>query len=1025
MRPIRLTMTAFGPYAGTEEVDFREATDAGLFGIYGPTGSGKSSIFSAMTFALFGEGAKREQSIATMRSGHADADQPTEVSLLFEIGARRYYVRRQPDQTRPKKRGEGETTDSHKAWLFDATEVPVEEVTADNCGVVLAETKVGEVARQVRELLGYGVEQFRQIVLLPQGRFERFLVADSNERMAILRELFDVGVYRRIADRMKDQAATARRDFDDGHRIVAQRLTDADFASTDELETGILEAGVVVEERRSEAAIADAAARDADKTHLQAGAVEGLFIAAGNADRRKAELDEGRPEIETLQIVVARARNAQRAVDLETRVGELDRAHADMIDEEKRARETARLATEEHDRVEAIAVRERKRAEQIDGLLAKAAEVERHRTSLAGAEGLKADHERKRNELEEAQAGLDRADAERTRLDDLVASLAEQVDSARKADMLRSSLTADLATAVGEQRDAKAHADATRRALEARSDLDEKVKARDEAAALVGPLRDRAADAERAFIGAQAQVLAGMHLVDGEPCPVCGSAEHPAPARGEGDPRLLETEMRSARQIWDAAVRKESLTEATVKAAEDFVADREADFARLPQSMLAVPEADAEVSRLQSEIAALGDAVGVSALEEQAAEVKGLLGIATTELASVRGVLEKSRTNEAVSARAYDDAIAGVPVLLRAEGAIDEEARTIADAVRTLREALSEAETGLRKAATERDTAAARMSGAADAVAKAASEVARARTAFDARLAELGLDSEQYALGRDAIPAMPSHEARIVAFEKDVALAEAQAMVAQAAIAGLERPDTTATADARDAARDVAARARGVAADAEAGRKVLEELRDSLRDQVDRLARLEEETGPLRALAEAFVGDNVMRTPLETFAIGTMFDHVLDSANLRLDPMTAGRYRLVRDVESVGGRTKRGLDIRVHDIQTGRAREISTLSGGETFIAALSLALGLSDIVEMSHGRIRLDTIFIDEGFGSLDTENDGGTLDLVLQVLQEIVGRSRAVGLISHVPLVQQVVPIGFSIVTSADGSRVERRVA
>lgn len=206
---------------------------------------------------------------------------------------------------------------------------------------------------------------------------------------------------------------------------------------------------------------------------------------------------------------------------------------------------------------------------------------------------------------------------------------------------------------------------------------------------------------------------------------------------------------------------------------------------------------------------------------------------------------------------------------------------------------------------------------------------------------------------------------------------------------------------------------------------MLDDLLTSLRDQLKSLAELENETGPLRGLAEAFAGENPMRTPLETFAIGAMFDHVLDAANLRLDPMTAGRYRFERDAQAVGGRTKRGLDIRVHDIQTGRPREISTLSGGETFIAALSLALGLSDVVEMSHGRIRLDTIFIDEGFGSLDTENDGGTLDLVLQVLQEIVGRNRAVGLISHVPLVQQAVPNGFSIVKGVGGSRVERRAA
>jgi exonuclease SbcC len=223
------------------------------------------------------------------------------------------------------------------------------------------------------------------------------------------------------------------------------------------------------------------------------------------------------------------------------------------------------------------------------------------------------------------------------------------------------------------------------------------------------------------------------------------------------------------------------------------------------------------------------------------------------------------------------------------------------------------------------------------------------------------------------------------------------------------------------AAADDAARH---SAEAQQKHRSLMDLQTSLADELKSLQGLEQASGSLRGLAEAFDGQNELRTTLETFAIGAMFDQVLEAANLRLDPMTGGRYRFERDTVSVGGRSKRGLDVRVHDIQTGRAREIITLSGGETFIAALSLALGLSDVVEMTHGAIRLDTIFIDEGFGSLDTENDAGTLDQVLQVLQDIVGERRSVGLISHVPLVQQAVPNGFSVRKGVNGSVIESRM-
>ncbi len=1025
MRPVVLTMTAFGPYAGTETVDFREATDAGLFGIYGATGSGKSSIFNAMTFALFGEGAKREQSIATMRSGHADADRLTEVSLLFELGDKRYFVRRQPDQSRPKLRGEGETTNAHKAWLFDATSIAVDEVTADNCGVVLAETKVGEVLRLVKELLGYGVEQFRQIVLLPQGRFERFLIADSSQRVEILRELFDVSIYRRIAARMKEDAAAAKRDFDDGHRLVVRRLTDAGFASTDDLATGIAAAAEAAQARHDEATQAEGAAQAAEQAHLAAEVVEGRFKAAEDANRRTVELERQRGEIEGIQTVLTQAEKAQRAVDLASRLTDLEATRVTAFGAEKDARKSAADAEKQHGLCEEAVTLARSKAEQIDVLSARAAEVERRKRLLEGAADLKEKWSARQVGLDEAQKAFDLTEAERVRLDALHTRLGKEVESARSATLKQAELKAQLVTATADHGAAKAHGVAYRKVVTARNGVEEASRTRDSAAGKVGPLRAAAIAAERAFIDAQAQVLAGMHLIDGEPCPVCGSAVHPSPAHGDGDPRALESEMRAARERLDVAVRAADLSDAAVTVAEATLAERAAELAGLAQPKPTVADAAGEVARLQGELEALGDVTAPAELERQAAEAKASLGTAAAEAENARDALQKARTDEAVAARSYEDAIAGVPEGLRGEGALEQEGATIASSIKALRDALTEAEEGLREAATARDTTAAKVLGAVDAVAQTDAEVEKGRLAFETRLVEVGLDQAAYVLGCADIPQIAAHGERIRAYRNDVAIAEAQATAANDVIKDVERPDVTALATKKEVARAECLRNRKAAADADAAKKVLDDLLSSLNEQLEHLAKLEAETGPLRGLADAFAGDNLMRTPLETFAIGAMFDHVLDAANLRLDPMTAGRYRFERDVQAVGGRTKRGLDIRVHDIQTGRPREISTLSGGETFIAALSLALGLSDIVEMSHGRIRLDTIFIDEGFGSLDTENDSGTLDLVLQVLQEIVGNSRAVGLISHVPLVQQAVPNGFSIVKGVDGSRIERRVA
>lgn len=1025
MRPIRLTMTAFGPYAGTEEVDFREATDAGLFGIYGATGSGKSSIFSAMTFALFGEGAKKEQPIATMRSGHADADRMTEVALLFEMAGRRYFVRRQPEQTRPKKRGEGETSESHKAWLFDATEIAIDDVTSDNCGVVLAETKVGDVQRTVKDLLGYGVEQFRQLVLLPQGRFERFLVADSNQRVDILRELFDVDVYRRIAMRMKDQAAAAKREFEDGHRIVARRLAENGYASTDELAAGIAAAGEETQKRLNEAAIADEATQSAEQAHLAAEVIEGRFKVVEQAEGRVRELLGRADDINALQKVLSLAERAQRAIDLATRLTDLRDTHAKAEKAAQDARDRSSEAEIAYGRSEAAAILERGNAGRIDALVARSTEVDRLKALLVGAGDLKGQAAIRRKKREEARNAFDLLEGERAGLETRRSGLVRDLEAARASTVRRAKLSTQLASAKVEHGVAKAHHEAERRVVLARSVLEKARVRRDETAARLQLLRNDAVEAERAFIDAQAQLLAGEHLVDGEPCPVCGSSEHPSPARGEGDPRGLEERMRAARKLLDDASRDADRADATFTSHETALGERVAEFEALVAPTSALGEAESAVSELEGLIEALGEAAPAADLERDVEAGEAALTAAVEKANAARDALQKGLTDEAVATRAYDDAIAGVPEASRGDGALDEEAGSIAATVTSLRSAIETAEEELRKAATARDTAAEQVVGATEAATMAEADVAKGRVAFEARLAELDLDARSFELGCADVPAIATHAETIRTYREDVIAAEATAASAREAVRDVERPDLAALSETRDRARSDCLAKRKVASDADATRRGLRDLLASLREERDRLAELEQRTGPLRGLADAFAGENPMRIPLETFAIGAMFDHVLAAANLRLDPMTAGRYRLERDAQSVGGRTKRGLDIRVHDIETGRAREVSTLSGGETFIAALSLALGLSDVVEMSHGRIRLDTIFIDEGFGSLDTENDSGTLDRVLRVLQEIVGRSRAVGLISHVPMVQQAVPNGFSVVKGVDGSHVERRVA
>ncbi len=290
-------------------------------------------------------------------------------------------------------------------------------------------------------------------------------------------------------------------------------------------------------------------------------------------------------------------------------------------------------------------------------------------------------------------------------------------------------------------------------------------------------------------------------------------------------------------------------------------------------------------------------------------------------------------------------------------------------------------------------------------------------------LPQVGLDKAGYDACKAHFPTLDADQKTVSDHREGLIAARTTLQNATAACGDRERPDLAPLQLAFADATQTLNAANAALATARTDVSSLTKFKESLAAALAETERLETETGPLRGLADLANGKNDFKMTLETFAIGAMFDQVLEAANIRLDPMTRGRYRLTRGLEASGGRGKRGLEIEVFDINTGKARPTATLSGGETFIAALALALGLADVVESLSGKIRMDTIFIDEGFGSLDSENGAGTLDQVIQVLAALTEGSRAVGLISHVGLVQEAIPQGFYVRSTPSGSRVEER--
>ena len=1016
MKPVRLTIQAFGPYPGRTVVDFRAAVDAGLFGIYGPTGSGKSTLFSAMTFALFGEPAKSEQEATSLRSDHADAGITTEVEFAFDIGAKRYVVVRRPEQTRPKKSGGGETRSAHTAFLFDATGMALDDIGDENRGVILAEKKVGEVNQAISDLLGYGAAQFRQIVLLPQGRFEAFLSAKTKDRLDILRELFDVSRYGAIMGTLKADAEAAERAGREERAVCQGRLTAEGFESAEALGDGITRA------QAQQALLQDAenaaqAAFDAGQSGLQGGLrIEALFQAAEGAQKLLGELQAGQAQMDVLASRNLKVERAATLRDVENRITESGAAVIAAVEKHGLAVKTA-TDTGAKARTAAEALKqEADRAGESEALRQRIDALARHREILEKAgvdtQALENARTREASAYQALEAGRARVTAAQGRQREKVLAL----KTAEAVEARRAELSVRLTTTKAALAQSEAFEKATASVQSAKAEA-ATVAARGQAAKKTAETAREAYDtAEQKLADAQAQHLASR-LVDGESCPVCGATEHPAPATGTTEAAGRDKAFRDAKAAWQTADTQARAVEQDIARAEATLLERQGhlDGLAAPQDTGAVLKAQEAETR--QAFNALGPKLDTKAAQVEIEQLDQQIATLETQRDTLQADLATCQADTLTRAARLDEMLAPVPQALRDRTALEAAHKATSQdlaARQAAKERAEAAATATREAeiAAHKDQDAAR-----ELMALAQDQQRKAAEDFSARLTQAELSQQDYGAIKPFIATLQQDRAAVAEYQRKLDNAREAAANTAADVSQLERPvlaDMHTRCDEAQAALAIAREQRSAA-----GHQLLHltGLRDSLADAMRKLEEAETASGALRSLAAAVNGDNAQKLDLETFAIGAMFDQVLDAANLRLGPMTGERYRMQRDKEG-GGRGRRGLGIEVFDIHTGKARPTATLSGGESFIAALALALGLADIVESASGKVRLDTIFIDEGFGSLDAEDSAGTLDKVLDVLGTLVKQNRAVGLISHVRQVQDAIPNGFYIRKSASGS-------
>lgn len=989
MKLHRLELTGFGPFRERQVVDFDAFDDDGLFLISGRTGAGKSSILDGVSFALYGSVPRYEGGDRRLRSDHSFLTDPTEVRLEFTVGDVRWRVTRSPEYERHAKRGGGLTLEPARAEL---------EEQVDGVWIGRA-AKQREVGIALDEILGLSAAQFQQVILLAQNKFSRFLLAGNAERQQLLRTLFGTRRFEQYEEALEQRRREAQKRLDEkGSRVrtlleVAERDIethglageDADVADADvaaraaAVDRAVVRADYRVEsrghERDAAVARADAAAAALQRLTDLAKQLAELDAARRDLDRLDSLADsiaadrarlEAARSAEVLRIPVE---SAARAVDRHSDAAAvLDAALADW-------RAGGGVDDDEFDAIVEALTAEIARARA-------AAEAEKDAAALTRAQGLR------RGTLEELDTA--RAEIERTRAavparrDALTAELATAREIAARRDVLvaeRDSLTV--------QRDA---AQKLARIAPEAADADEAYVTASAASAAASTA---VADLLRRRLRGHAAELAA-DLVEGEPCAVCGAIEHPSPATSDERP-VTDDDLAAAERARDDAARREQDAAKTATAVREHLAAATAASGGIAPEELADRLTETETRLVAAEKAArrvaelTDELVGIERLDTDARAESEALGarIATTreEIAAADATLAARQTEI--------DAARGDHPNVAARITADIERRTLAQRVVAARRDAAERARVRDETVIDRD----------------ARVEASVFASADEVLAALLPDAERTALA-----------ARIDEHTAAVTAAQARRLDLELATIGEEVDDVALEAArvAADAAAAERSTAIAAAADAVSAAASLHELAASIHAAADAVTGEAADAAVVTRLADTVAGraPNTMKMDLETFVLAAELEEIVAAANLRLSEMSSGRYTLHHSDARQARGAASGLSIEVQDAHTGRLRSPQSLSGGETFLASLALALGLAEVVTSRAGGIRLDTLFIDEGFGSLDPE----TLELAMRTLDELRAGGRVVGVISHVEAMKEQIPAQLIVEATPEGPSIVR---
>ena len=1020
MKPISLTIEAFGPYRDSVTLDFNELQNHSMFLISGPTGAGKTSILDAMVYALYGEPSGEVRKTDAIRSDFAEPQHMTRVDFSFAIGEAQYRVERLPKQLVAKKRGTGMREQNASATVYEMK---------DGEWKVIA-TSAAAIRDTIQRIIGFRKDQFLQVVLLPQGEFRKLLVASTSEREELLHTLFRTELYRRLQDALKSAYDEAKSGIEEN--VTKQSALLQSIPHDEEIPVLTIEhvrellkdrephRDTLVVERDKAVDVVDQFNTLRNEWALYNQVQQSLIEATNKLDMVKAREEERSSLQEKVRFLTSLTPSYELYKQFSDKQSVLETLETALSD----AKKVVEIASQQ----------ESKCTEAYEVLASHAETIQAKRTTLAQLrqQAEKFDELALLNqELNILKSKLETQDREKSEAKlqaqhKLVADLEAELVEVRKQFQVNSKALESIPHIQEQLSQLQRYSELLSEKQKAQNDIDAKEES---LATLDESVKNSTVQLERLeHLMAEGRAFELVHLVvDNEPCPVCGSTEHPQLA---SKPELYPTkeEVEEARAVRDGALQKRA----------SKIGQKEALSVRLHELDKQVKD---QVSKLKSSIADFSEDTfdstqqvlssqmnRLTALRKDTEQLSEMITKNEHDLIEGKDTLAKLEIDHnellndlhdvAVQISSVQAKIDGLSKILPTTDldAWHKQIESLETEINTYDEQLKLCKSSLDAAKEQLNAKRGRLEILFAQVQEETKNLDGFYQEYVKSLQSISVSEDDFIDALGDYKALDAFRTELHALDEAFSTAQAVYDAALKHAQSVIEPSDTVSDEVYDTAVEKRDNLVGSLAAWDKETKHIETTLASLEELEKAMGEAREEITFLSRLNDLANGgeQGFKNVTFERYVLGAILDEVVYAANLRLQKMSRSRYSLERSDYTGGGRGKQGLDLAVMDAFTGQSRPANTLSGGETFLASMALALGLADVIQSYAGGIHMDTMFIDEGFGTLDPD----TLELAMETLVQLQSSGRLIGMISHVPELKTRIPAHLEVTRGDDGS-------